>query len=188
MAAPDIDARLVRGLKRDEYDKLAELGVFGDERLELLYGTLVAMAPKVPAHESTVQRLTRIFSLAFEGHASVRIGAPLAISDGSEPEPDVAVVPLGDYEREHPREAWLVVEVSQSSLAMDLGTKARLYAECGVPEYWVVNLVDDFIEVHAEAVRGVYARATPFRRGERVALPRLGDVTVAVDDILPPKR
>jgi Uma2 family endonuclease len=186
--AVTIDPGLVRGLKRAEYDRLAELGAFGDEHVELLYGIVVAMTPKGPPHESVVQRLTRIFSRAFDGHAMVRIGAPLAASDGSEPEPDVAVVPLGDYDDEHPREALLVVEVSQASLTLDLGAKARLYAECGVHEYWVVNLVDDLLEVRTEIVRGAYARVTPYRRGETLPLPVLRGVTVAVDDILPTKR
>ncbi len=187
-ATTPIDPRIVRGLKRVEYDKLAELGAFADERVELLYGMVVAMTPKGPPHESAVQRLTRIFIRAFEAHATVRVCASFAASDGSEPEPDMAVVPLGDYDREHPTMALLVVEVSQSSLALDLGAKARLYAECGVPEYWVVNLVDDLIEVHTEIVRGTYARVTPYRRGENLVLPGLSGTSVLVDEVLPPKR
>jgi Uma2 family endonuclease len=187
-AATLIDPRLVRGLKRAEYDKLAELGVFGEERVELIYGTVVAMTPKGPPHETAVQGLADIFFPAFVGRARVRIAAPFAASDGSEPEPDVAVVPLGKYHQEHPREAYLVVEVSHSSLVIDLGTKSRLYAECGVPEYWVVNLIDDLVEVHTEIVRGTYARVTPYRRGEAIPLPRLANVTALVDDILPPRR
>ena len=187
-AATLVDPRLVRGLKRSEYDKLAELGAFDDERVELLYGMVVAMNPKGPPHEGTLQCLNRLISHAFYDHAEVRIAAPFAASDGSEPEPDVAVVPPGKYTQEHPHEAYLVVEVSQSSLAMDLGTKARLYAECGVPEYWVVNLEGERVDVHTEVVRGAYARVTPYGRGEAIALPRLASVTVRVDDILPPTR
>jgi Uma2 family endonuclease len=187
-AASPIDPRFVRGLKRAEYDKLAEMGAFGDERVELLYGMVVTMTPKGPPHESAVQRLTELFFDAFRGQATVRVAAPFAASDGSEPEPDVSVVPRGTYDDEHPKEALLIVEVSHSSLAMDRDTKARLYAECGVPEYWVVNLVDELVEVHTEIVRGTYARVTPYRRGDKVELPALAGVTVRVDDVLPPKR
>ncbi len=183
-----IDRSLVRGLRRTEYETLAELGAFGDERVELLYGMVVAMSPKGPRHESALQRLTRIFVRQFDGRATVRIQAPFAASDGSEPEPDLALVPLGEYDDAHPTLAHLLVEVAQSSLEIDRTTKAQLYAECGVPEYWIVNLVDGLVEVHTEAARGAYARVTPFRRGESVTLREFPDVGIAVDDVLPPRR
>jgi Uma2 family endonuclease len=187
-AVVPLDPRFVRGLRRVEYDALAETGAFDSERVELLYGMVVTMTPKGPPHESAVDRLNELLLLAFRGHARVRVGSPIAASDRSEPEPDIAVVPLGDYERAHPTEAYMVVEVSSSSLALDLGAKAQLYAETGIPVYWVVNLVDDVLEVRTDIVRGAYTRVTPFRRGERVTLPRLTDVTVLVDDVLPPLR
>ena len=88
------DPALVRGLRRVEYDKLGELGSFDHERVELLYGTIVTKSARCTRHESVSQRLTRFFVRAFEGRASVRVGAPLAASDGSEPEPDFAIVAL----------------------------------------------------------------------------------------------
>jgi Uma2 family endonuclease len=183
-----IDPALVRGLRRTEYDKLAELGAFGSERVELLYGTVVTMSPKGPAHESVSQRMTRLFVRAFEGRASVRIQAPFAASDGSEPEPDVALVPLGDYDQAHPVSAHLIVEIAQSSLPLDRTTKAALYAECGVPEYWIVNLVDGLVEVHSEIASGAYTRITPCRRGERIRVLAFPEVEVLVEDVLPPAR
>jgi Uma2 family endonuclease len=183
-----IDPALLRGIRRSEFDKLAELGAFGDERVELLYGMVVKMSPKGPAHESASQRMTRIFVRAFEGRASVRIQAPFAASDGSEPEPDAALVPLGDYADAHPSSAYLVVEIAQSSLSLDRGTKATLYAECGVREYWIVNLVDDRVEVHTEIVRGAYARVAHYGRGDRIRVLAFPEVEVEVEDILPPPR
>jgi Uma2 family endonuclease len=183
-----IERSVVRGLRRVEYEKLAEVGAFGDERVELLYGRLVAMSPKGPRHESALQRLTRIFVHRFDGRATVRIQAPFAASDGSEPEPDLALVPLGEYDDAHPSVAHLLVEVAQSSLELDRTTKAQLFAECGVPEYWVVNLVDGLVETYGEIVRGAYSRVTPFRRGEAVRLREFPDVRILVDDVLPPLR
>jgi Uma2 family endonuclease len=183
-----IDRSLVRGLHRGEYEKLAELGAFDDERVELLYGIVVVMSPKGPRHESALQRLTRVFVRHFEGRATVRIQASFAASDGSEPEPDLALVPLGEYDEAHPSVAYLLVEVAQSSLEMDRTTKAQLYAECGVPEYWVVNLVDSVVEVHTEPVRGAYSSVTPFRRGEIMQLREFADARIAVEDVLPPRR
>ena len=182
-----IDPTLVRGLRRQEYEKLAELGAFGDERVELLYGMVVKLSPKGPPHESASQRINRLFVRAFEGRASTRIQAPFAASDGSMPEPDLALVPLGDYADAHPSVAYVVVEISHSSLSLDRGTKAKLYAECGVPEYWIVNLVDDLIEVYTDSVRGAYARVTPVRRGERIRPGSFADTEILVDDVLPPR-
>ncbi len=181
----DVPFEQRRPLKRSEYDKLTELGVFGDERLELLYGSIARMSPIGAPHSSALQRLTELFVLALHGRAVVRIQSPLAASDDSEPEPDVAIVPPGRYSDAHPSQAWLLIEVAESSLSTDRGMKARLYAECGVPEYWVVNLVDGQIEVHTSIVRGVYTRVVPFKRGERVRLQQFADVEIDVTEVLP---
>src|SRR5450432_3867156 len=137
-AAPEI----IRPLRRTEYDQLVTLGAFRGEKIELLEGVLVAMSPIGPPHSSSVQRLNALLVLALVGRAVVRPQLPFAALEFSEPEPDLAVVPLGDYDVEHPAEADLIIEVAESSLAIDRGKKLRLYAACAVPEYWIVNLVD----------------------------------------------
>jgi Uma2 family endonuclease len=95
------------------------------------------------------------------------------------------VVPRGDGIHVHPRTALLIVEVADTSLETDTGTKAQLYAESGVPEYWVVNLRHWIVEVHAEPVAGRYTRMTPYRRGERIRLLKLSEVEIAVEEFLP---
>lgn len=99
------------------------------------------------------------------------------------PEPDVAVVPRKSWSKAHPSEAFLIIEVAQSSLAKDRGAKARVYAESGVPEYWVVNVVDGIVEVHTDPLRGAYTRVTPYGRGARVALGAFPDVAIDVTAI-----
>lgn len=173
-----------RPLARVEYERMVELGFFRDERVELLYGTVVRMSPHGAPHDYVVQRLTELLVLALHRKASVRIQSAFAASDGSEPEPDVAVVPAGDYHAAHPARAWLIVEVADTSLAKDRVVKGKLYAECGVPEYWVVNIVDGIIEVHTEIVDGAYGRVTPYRKGDSVALQHFPDVELAVTDVL----
>jgi Uma2 family endonuclease len=173
-----------RLLRRSEYEKMVELGLFEGERVELLYGVVVQMSPKGARHDATIQRLNHLFVLALAPRAGVRVQSAFAASDGSQPEPDLAVVPAGDYDAGHPSKAHLIIEVAESSLEVDRGTKAGLYAECGVPEYWVVNLIDDLIEVHAEIVRGVYTSVVPYRRGASIALCEFPDVAIAVDQIL----
>ena len=173
-----------RRLRRVEYDQMVELGIFEEERVELLRGVVVEMTPTSPPHDATIQRLTRLFVLAVGDRAGVRVQGSWAANDDSEPVPDVVLVPPGDYDDAHPSVALLVVEVAYSSLRKDRAVKAALYAECGVPEYWIVNLVDGVIEVMTTAVDGEYTAQRAYRKGERIRLSRLSDIEVAVDDVL----
>jgi len=163
---------------------MASLGLFEGERVELLYGLIVRMPPKGPPHESGIERLSELLLPRLIGRAKVRIQLSFAASDGSQPEPDVALVPMGDYRKDHPKTAHLLIEVADSSLEVDRGEKAQLYAECGVPEYWIVNLRDDLVEVHSDIVNGVYRRVQPYRRGDRLRIAAFPDVEIAVDAIL----
>ena len=83
--------------------------------------------------------------------------SPFALSDDSEPEPDVAVVPAGDYRQAQPDQALLIIEVADSSLHKDRGIKTALYASAGIPELWVVNLSERLIEVHRRPDAGRYS-------------------------------
>lgn len=183
-AAAVVPQELARPLTRDEYAKMAALGMFEHERVELVYGFIIRMPPIGPPHSAAVQRLTEVFVRAFSPAASVRVQSPFVAGDRSLPEPDFAVVPRGEYRDEHPKTAMLLVEVADSSLDFDRTTKAKLYAESGVPEYWVINLVDGLVEVHTDIVRGVYTRVVPFKRGDRIVPSRFPAVTIAVDDVL----
>lgn len=174
----------IRPLRRAEYDKLIELGEFQDERIELLEGALVVMSPIGPPHTSTVQKLTAFFVVALQGRASVRIQSPFAADDVSEPEPDVVVAPLGEYDTEHPSRAYLIIEVAESSLRQDRGLKRRLYAQCGVPEYWIVNLVEHCVEVNLEPENGRYRKTACYARGESIHPVCFPDLEVRVLDIM----
>jgi Uma2 family endonuclease len=177
-------AEVVRPLRRVEYDQLVKLGAFEDERIELLEGALVAMSPIGPAHDSTVQRLNRLLVLALEGRAGVRCQSSFAASEISEPEPDFTVVPTGEYDLDHPSEAHLIIEVAESSLAKDRGKKLRLYANCAIPQYWVVNLPERCIEVYTTPLLGAYGSVERFERGQSIRLVAFPDIAFAVSDIL----
>ena len=177
-------AQQTRPIRRDEWEKMARLGLFEGERVELLYGAIVQMSPKGPPHESAIERLNELFVTAFKGRARVRVQSSFAASDSSQPEPDLALVPLGSHREDHPHEAFLLIEVSDSSLPVDRKIKAQLYAESNVPEYWIVNVRDSIVEVHTEIVRGEYTKVTPYRAGSRITLVSFPDVSFAVDDIL----
>jgi Uma2 family endonuclease len=108
----------------------------------------------------------------------------LGLSEDSEPEPDVAVVALGNYSTQHPRSALLVVEVADSSLRKDRQVKADLYAEAGIPEYWILNVVDGVLEVYRNPVGDHYAIVASHERDATVSLVAFRDVVVAVRDLL----
>ncbi len=177
-------AEVIRPLRRVEYDQLVSLGAFQDERIELLEGELVTMSPIGAPHSATVQRLTHLLVLAFHGRAAVRVQSSFAALELSEPEPDFAVVPLGDYDTDHPSEAYLIIEVAESSLALDRGKKLRLYASSTVPEYWVVNLPERCIEVYTGPSPGAYAHCERYEHGQSIRLSEFPDISFAVADVL----
>jgi len=178
------DVPRIRPLLREEYDKLAELGAFENERLELLEGALVEVPPPGPLHASSVDNLTMLLVPALVGRAIVRVQGPFAAERISEPEPDVMVMPLGDYTKGHPELALLVIEVSHSSLRQDRGVKQRIYARNGVRDYWIVNLVEGVIEVYREPEGERYASVRPCRPGESITLLAFPDLVVPVNSVL----
>jgi Uma2 family endonuclease len=177
-------------ITRAEYDDLVRRGALEEARVELLHGRIVSMSPIGTAHVYSVTQLGRLLVEALGRRATVRVQAPFAAPDESEPEPDVAVVAPGDYLDDHPGTAWLIVEVADSSLARDRA-KASLYAAAGVAEYWIVNLVDGVVEVHREP-RGregaAFASTSLHGRDDLLRLAAFAEVEVRVADVLPPQR
>ncbi len=164
---------------------MVEMGLLQGEKVELLRGLLVRMRPQKSRHASAVQSLTQVFvlGLAAAGRAAVRVQLPLAVSDDSEPEPDVALVPAGKYRDAHPDQAFLVVEVAETSLSSDR-EKAQLYATAGIGEYWIVDVVHGVVEVHTDIVDGRYARCTQFRSGETLTPAAFPELSIRLADIL----
>jgi Uma2 family endonuclease len=183
-AFPAITPELFRPLKRAEYDRLVELGVFQDERVELLRGVLVKMSPQYAPHALTIENLTELLVVALKGRFRTRIQLPLALSDDSEPEPDAAVVPLRIHATDHPTSALLVIEVADSSLEKDRG-KAALYASAGIGEYWIVNLNARTVEVYSSPEGERYTEVRTARERDTLRPTALPGVELAVSEILP---
>lgn len=179
-----IDPAMVRPLRRAEYDRLVELGLFQDERIELLWGVLVKKSPQSPPHASSIQKLTSLLMPRRLESCSVRVRSPLALSDDSEPEPDVAIVARGDYDAEHPTSALLVIEVADTSLRLDRN-KAALYASAGIGEYWIVNLNARTVEVYSSPEGDRYAEVRTARERDTLRPTALPGVEIAVAEILP---
>ena len=174
-----------RLLKRRDYDQLVEGGAFRDERVELLYGRLIAMTPQGSRHSSPVEKLTRLLVLALGDRASVRVQMPLIGADESEPEPDLAVVALEDHARAHPAAAFLVIEVADTSLEVDRAIKARLYADSNVREYWIVDVKRGEIEVYREPADGAWKQVTRVARDGALRVAAFPDVELKAVDFLP---
>jgi Uma2 family endonuclease len=185
IAIMEASPSVVRGLRRREYEQLVELGAFGDEPVELVRGVLLTMSPQGPPHAWSAADLARILTKQIGDEWRVRSHSGLAVGDDSMPEPDVAIVPVGPYGH-HPSTAVLVVEVALSSLRFDRGAKAALYAEAGIPTYWVVDLVGRLVHVHTGARDGQYQTVVAHPAGAALAIDGLPGVVVATGAIFPP--
>ena len=151
-----------RRWKRVEYDRLIEAGFFrpGDP-VELLGGQLIVAEPQGSGHFAAVRAAEEALRAAFGRGWDVRGQGPLALDEESEPEPDLAVVPgsFRDYQTGHPSRPVLVIEVSETSVALDREHKGSLYARAGIDDYWILNLVDRVLEVYR---RPMLDAAAPF--------------------------
>jgi Uma2 family endonuclease len=175
-------APAARPLSRAEYERMVAAGWFEDARVELLKGVLVEMSPQGARHVAIIRRLTRFMVQAVGNRAEVQVQGPLALLDHSEPEPDLALVPAG-YEDELPARAHLVIEVADSSLPSDRGVKAEVYAEAGVPEYWIVNVAERVVEVHREPQGGAYRERFVRTSGEALTVTAFPDIRIEVIEI-----
>ncbi len=176
----------IRPLLRVEYEQMVELGLFENEHVELLHGTLVTMSPQGVKHAGVIELITWILGKRLPSHARVRPQCPLAIDDNSEPEPDLAVVRItDDVFKNHPTTALLVIEVADSSLQTDREVKMPLYAENGIPEYWIVNLQENVVEVHSNNNGSRYTQMVKYDRSSVIPLVEFPGMQIKVSDFLP---
>lgn len=146
-----------------EFDAMVGRGAFdciGPKRVELIHGELRFMNPAGPIHDDLIDYLTRwSVNATNQGAANVRIQSGF-ICDDNRPEPDILWLQPRRYGRIKPtaKDVLLLIEVSDSSLANDLLEKAKIYAEAGVLEYWVVDIHSSRIHVMSEATDGLYRK------------------------------
>lgn len=150
-----------RLLTVSEYHKMAEAGILTeDDRVELIHGEIIEMSPIGSLHSGYVKRINNLFNRLLEGHYIVSVQDPIYIDKFSEPEPDIAVLRYREdfYEKSHPRpeDVFLLIEVADTSLYYDRITKLKLYANAGIPEFWIINLEDAQIEVFKKPVQDGY--------------------------------
>ena len=176
-------------LSVDRYEQMIRAGILTEnDPVELIRGELIEKMPIGPSHIAAVNRLSRILNRKLISSAIISIQNPIALED-SEPEPDVALLVMvnDDYEEEKAkaRDAFLLIEVSDSTLEFDRTTKLALYAEAGIREYWVVNLLDQQLEVHRQPQSdGTFRDNLILTRGQAVEILAFPGVRFQIAEML----
>ena len=173
---------------REEYERMAEVGVFAPgTRLELLDGEIIELSAQGALHVTATQLVAEALRQRLPAGYLVRVQAPIALDERSEPEPDLCVVRgvPRDYATAHPTRALLVIEVADSTLEYDRTAKAAAYARNGIPEYWILNVRGRVLEVLTRpGPAGYGAKAVVPARG-RIRSETLPSLALAVADLLP---
>lgn len=180
----------------NEYEALGDRPPLQGRRSELISGEIFLMPAMNDPHAVAVTLCDRAIRRVFiDEKYLVRMQMPVRLGDHDEPEPDHSVV-LGPPRRYlghgHPREAFLLIEVADTSLKVDLGVKASLYAAMNVQDYWVVDLNGNRVLVHRQPEpdqrrthKFFYNDIRVYNPGEHISPLEVLSATVAVDDLLP---
>ncbi len=172
----------------DRYHQAIEAGIFTDQSVELLQGDIVVMTPEGEPHAYHNTEAGDYLRKLLGDRVKIRDAKPITLPNNSEPEPDIAVVkPLGKVYRTHhphPGDIFWVIEISQATLAKDIGQKKTVYAEAGIPEYWVVDLNNSQLTVFRDLRQGEYATEQVLTEGT-VSPSAFKDVLIEVQNFLP---
>lgn len=172
-----------------EYHRMGEAGILTHEdRVELIEGELIAMAPIGSNHSGTINSLNRALVQAAGDRGVVGVRNPVRLNNLSEPQPDFSIMKPRDDDYQHatprPEEVLLLVEIADSSLGYDRTVKRSLYARHGIPEFWIVNLVAGEVEVCRGPEGDTYTSEVPVRRGGVLDILRLPGASIPVHALL----
>jgi Uma2 family endonuclease len=174
----------------EEYHRMGDAGILPeDSRIELITGDVVVREPIGSRHAGTVNRLTRLWTSRLGERAVVQIQNPIELpKEDSEPQPDVTLLrPRPDfYATAHPLadDVLLLIEVADSTLAVDRRVRMPLYARAAIHEAWLLDLTADRVEVYrAPTLRG-YQDVVRLERGQEVAPLAFADLILTVEDLL----
>jgi Uma2 family endonuclease len=171
----------------EQYYQMAATGILApDERVELLEGEIVPMAPIGPRHLLCVNKLTRYLNSQLDESIMVNTQNPIRLDDFSEPQPDVSLIKDAEHLTEVPTGAAtiLAIEVADSTLDKDRTIKQKAYANANIPEYWIVNLPEDVVEVYRSPAGDEYQTVQIVAREESLSPLLLPNLVLSVDRIL----
>ena len=171
----------------EAYHRMGEAGIFDeDDRIELIDGELINMAPIGTRHAYTVNLLTRFFAKQASDEKLVCIQNPIQLGDYGELEPDVAIVVNRDYTKQHPQpqDVLLVIEVAETSLSHDRDRKMPYYANYSIPEVWIIDLEGQRMEVYREplVIEQTYREVKTFAKG-KVAAVKVPEVEIVIENL-----
>lgn len=173
----------------EEYQKLGEVGIFDeDDRVELLNGNIVIMAPIGIRHLKAVRRLNNVLSRKYGKRCLVDVQNPVMIDSRSVPQPDILLLrPEADLRNSAPipEDVFLLIEVADSSLLYDQTDKRDAYARSGIAEYWLLDLTRNELHVFRNPDGHRYREELVVREGEQIAPLAFADVSVTLSELLP---
>lgn len=172
-----------------EYHQMAEFGILKeDDRVELIAGEIVQMAPIGIPHAGCVRRLDMIFNNLLRGKVIVDTQNPINLSYDSEPEADLILLRWRDdcYAEKHPQpeDILLLIEVADSTIKYDREIKIPLYAENGIYEVWLIDINQQLVEVYRQAEGNIYQNVQQFFRGDNLTIEAFNDINLTVNEIL----
>ncbi len=167
---------------------MGETGILHeDDRVELIDGEVIEMAPIGSRHAACVIELTRVLAKQVGEDARLSVQNPVRLDEHGEPQPDLAVVRARNYADSlpGPEDVLLLIEVADTSLYYDREVKLPLYARAGIPETWLMNLPADRLEVYRDPAPEGYRSITLVPRDGAVSPLAFPDVTIPCADLLP---
>ena len=173
----------------DEYHRMGEVGILtADDRVELLDGEIVEMAPIGPRHASITDRLNRLFTSRLGARVIVRVGGPVLLAaEDSEPQPDLTLLRFRAdfYRHAHPEpgDSVLVVEVMDTTVHRDRRVKLPLYGRAALAEVWLVDVTNEWLEVYRRLATSREVVREVRRRGDRLTIAAFPEVAFEVDEI-----
>jgi Uma2 family endonuclease len=182
----------VRPLTVTDYHRMIETGIIHEgEHVELISGQILNMAAKGTRHTVSTTELMGELPILLGRRVKIRCQDPITLPNHSEPEPDIVIARLREdnYVNSHPAPAdiILVIEVADSTLNFDRNTKAPLYAAVGISEYWIVNLVENRLEIYTQPEDSIYTNTQIILPPRLVSIPQFPEITLDISAIFPPQ-
>ncbi|MGH8507608.1 MAG: Uma2 family endonuclease [Gammaproteobacteria bacterium] len=171
-----------------DYHRIGTAGIVSEaDRVELIEGEIIDMAPIGSEHAAVVRRLVRLFDRVIGEQAIVSAQDPVWLSSFSEPEPDIALLRYRDdfFRHAHPRpgDVLLIVEVADTSLRYDREVKLPLYARHAILEVWIVDLENRCLQVFREPAEGGYKQVQTVDRPGVMAPLQLPDCRIDLSSL-----
>ena len=173
----------------DEYRQIISSGIITPETsVELINGQIIEMVPQQPPHAATTDEGGDYLKALFSGKAKVRVQLPVTLPPDSEPEPDFAIVKIDEkfYCDRHPEpsDIYLIIEVADSTLQKDRQYKSQLYAQAGIPEYWIINLKQHQVIVYRQLQNSTYQLEQTFEATDSIQPLAFPHLTVKLKRLL----